>query len=85
MSYKFESDVIRALGEILETETEYNVIIHVGEEPGFKEFHAHSVILRFRSEYFKEILSAENVKKKDGKYVIEKQNIAPQTFDVILK
>ena len=85
MSYKLESDVIKALEEILKTETDYNVIIHAGEEPNFKEFHAHSIILRFKSEHFNEILSAENVKKKDGKYIIEKQNIAPQAFDVILK
>ncbi|EXX63748.1 BTB/POZ domain-containing protein [Rhizophagus irregularis DAOM 181602=DAOM 197198] len=85
MSNKFESDVIKALEKILKTETEYNVIIQVGKEPDFKEFHAHSIILRFRSEYFNEILSAENIEKKDGKYIIKKQNITPQAFDVILK
>jgi hypothetical protein len=85
MSYKFESDVIKALEEILKTETDYNVIIQVGEGPNFKEFHVHSIILRFRSEYFNEMLSAENVEKKDGKYIIKKQNITPKAFDVILK
>jgi len=85
MSNKFESDVIKALEEILKTETEYNVIIQIGKEPDFKEFHAHSIILRFRSEYFNEMLSAENIEKKDGKYIIKKQNITPQAFDVILK
>ncbi|GBC09564.1 hypothetical protein RclHR1_08990008 [Rhizophagus clarus] len=85
MSYKFESDVIKALGDILKAETDYNVIIQVGKESDFKEFHAHSIILRFRSEHFNEILSAENIMKKDGKYIIKKQNIAPQVFEVILK
>ena len=66
-------------------EMDYNVIIHIGEEPNSKEFHAHSVILRCRSEYFIKIFSAENIEKKDGKYVIKKPNISPQAFDIILK
>ncbi|GBC09563.1 hypothetical protein RclHR1_08990007 [Rhizophagus clarus] len=85
MSNKFESDVTKALGEILKAETDYDVIIQVGKESDFKEFHVHSIILRFRSEHFNEILSAENIMKKDGKYIIKKQNIAPQVFEVILK
>ncbi|GBC09562.1 hypothetical protein RclHR1_08990006 [Rhizophagus clarus] len=85
MSYKFESDVIKALGEMLKAGTDYNVIIQVGEESNFKEFHVHSNVLRFRSEYFNEILSAENIRKENGKYIIKKQNITPQAFDVILE
>jgi hypothetical protein len=85
MSYNFESEVPEALGQLLKTEVDYNVIIHIGEEPNFKEFHAHSNILRCRSEYFNKMLSAENIEKKDGKYIIKKQNISPQAFDIILK
>ncbi|RGB34771.1 hypothetical protein C1646_668262 [Rhizophagus diaphanus] len=85
MSYKFESDVIKALEEMLKTKTDYNVIIQIGKEHNFEEFHVHSNILRFRSEYFNEILSAENIEKKDGKYIVKKQNITPQAFDTILK
>ncbi|RGB33205.1 hypothetical protein C1646_761983 [Rhizophagus diaphanus] len=85
MSYKFESDIIKALEEILKTETDYNVILQVGKEHDFKEFHLHSIILRFRSEYFNEILSSENIEKKDGKYIIKIQNITSQAFDAILK
>ncbi|CAB4439461.1 unnamed protein product [Rhizophagus irregularis] len=85
MSYKFESDVIKALEEMLKTKTDYNVIIQIGKEHNFEEFHVHSNILRFRSEYFNEILSAENIEKKDGKYIVKKQNITPQAFDAIIK
>jgi predicted ATPase len=85
MSYNFESDVPKALGQLLKTETDYNVIIYIGEEPNFKEFHAHSIILRCRSEYFNKIFSDENIEKKDGKYIIKKPNISPQAFDIILK
>ncbi|GES81047.1 BTB/POZ domain-containing protein [Rhizophagus clarus] len=85
MSHNFESEVSEALGQLLITETDYNVIIHIGEEPNHKEFHAHSNILRCRSEYFNKILSAENIERKDGKYIIKKPNISPQAFDIILK
>ena len=85
MSYKFESEVTNALGELLETETNYDVIIHIGEKPDFKEFHAHSIFLCCRSHYLNEILSAKDIKKKDGKYIIRKPNITPQAFDIIIK
>ncbi|RGB35317.1 hypothetical protein C1646_759488 [Rhizophagus diaphanus] len=85
MSYNFESEVPEALGQLLKTEEDYNVIIHIGEEPNFKEFHAHSNILRCRSEYFSKIISSENIERKDGKYIIKKPNISPQAFEIILK
>ncbi|CAB4393408.1 unnamed protein product [Rhizophagus irregularis] len=47
MTYNFESDLSEAFGQLLKIETDYNVIIHTGKEPNFKEFHAHSCILRF--------------------------------------
>ena len=49
MSYKFESEVTKALGNLLETEVNYDVIIFVGENPDFKEFHAHFIFLSCRS------------------------------------
>ncbi|RGB35318.1 hypothetical protein C1646_759489 [Rhizophagus diaphanus] len=77
--------VPKALGQLLKTEVDYNVIIHIGEEPNFKEFRAHSNILRCRSKYFNKILSSENIERKDGKYIIKKPNISPQAFEIILK
>ena len=85
MSYSFDSEVIEALGKLLKTEANYDTIIHIGEEPNSKEFYVHSIFLNLRSEYFNKILSAEDVKKKDGKYIINKPNIAPQAFDIIIK
>ena len=85
MAYKFESEVTKALGELLDTGKNYDVIIYIGEKTDFKEFHAHSIFLSCRSIHFSEILSAKDVEKKDGKYVIKKPNIAPQVFDVIIK
>ena len=84
MSYNHESEVSEALGQLLKTEIDYNVIIHIGEEPNFKEFHAHSGILCCRSEYFNK-MPAKDIKKNDGKYIIKISNISYQTFDIILK
>ncbi|GBC47856.2 BTB/POZ domain-containing protein [Rhizophagus irregularis DAOM 181602=DAOM 197198] len=85
MPYKFESEVLKALEKLLKTETNYDVIIHVGKESDTKEFHAHSGFLCCRSDYFNSILSTKDTIKKDGKYVINKPNITPQAFDVIIK
>jgi hypothetical protein len=85
MSYKLESDAIKAFEQLLKTEIDYNVIIHIGKKPNFKEFHAHSNILRCRSEYFNRILSARNIEKKDEKYLIKYPNISPQAFTIIIK
>ncbi|EXX65056.1 uncharacterized protein OCT59_027039 [Rhizophagus irregularis] len=85
MSRNFESEISKAFEQLLKNETDYNVIIYIGEEPNIKEFHAHHIILRCRSEYFNKILSDENIKKKDGNYIIENSNIDPQSFKSILK
>ncbi|RIA92254.1 hypothetical protein C1645_874890 [Glomus cerebriforme] len=85
MAYNFESELPEAFGQLLKTEMDYDVIIHIGENPNFKEFHAHSIILRCRSEYFNKIFSTENIEKKKGKYLIKNPKITPQAFDVILK
>ncbi|PKK68166.1 hypothetical protein RhiirC2_851651 [Rhizophagus irregularis] len=84
MSYNFEYEILEAIRNLLKTETDYNVIIQVGEKPNFKEFHAHSIILRCRSKYFDIIFSDKNIERKDGKYLIKKPNISPQAFNTIL-
>ncbi|GBC06586.1 hypothetical protein RclHR1_06940003 [Rhizophagus clarus] len=85
MAYNYESELSEALDQLLKIETDYNVIIYVGEEPNLKEFHAHSYILRCRSEHFNKLLSDENIEIKDGKYIINKPNISPRVFNTILK
>jgi hypothetical protein len=85
MTFNFESELPEAFGQLLKIETDYNVIIYIGKEPNFREFHAHSYILRCRSEYFNKILSAENIEKKDEKYITNIPNISPKSFDAILK
>ena len=71
--------------EILDDEEYYDITIEVGNDPDVKIFHAHSVILNYRSPYLRRILST-NKKKNDGSLVhIKLPNILPETFHVILK
>ena len=84
-TFNQERVVIKALGKMLKDETDYNVIIYVGEEPDFKEFRAHSSFLRNRSDCFDKMFSAEDVQKDGEKYIIKKPNINPQAFQAILE
>ncbi|CAG8456009.1 272_t:CDS:2 [Diversispora eburnea] len=86
MSYnKLLSSFSSKIGKLLEDDDdEYNIIIRVGEEPNIKHFKAHSIILRAISPYFRD--TCKNVKKKeDNLFYIEKSNISPSIFEVILR
>ncbi len=85
MSYNFESEVTKALGELLKTGANYDVTIYIGKESDYKEFHVHSILLCCRSDYFNKILSAKDIETRDGKYVIKKPNITPHAFEIIIK
>ncbi|PKK65668.1 BTB-domain-containing protein [Rhizophagus irregularis] len=65
-------------------EEDYNVIIYAGEEPNVKELHAHSIILRCRSQYFRTAFSSNWAEKKDGMYILKKPNITGNIFQIIL-
>ncbi|RIA97553.1 hypothetical protein C1645_801749, partial [Glomus cerebriforme] len=67
------------------TEEDYNVIIYVGEEPNVTEFHAHSIILRYRSQYFRTALSSSWAEKMNGMYILKKPNISGNIFQIILR
>jgi hypothetical protein len=77
--------VTKALGKLLKTKVNCDVIIYVGEKPDYREFHVNSKVLRSKSDYFKKVLSAKDIEKKDGNYVIRKPTVTPQVFDVIFK
>jgi hypothetical protein len=55
--------------KLYETRIGYDVIIYVGEEPNIKEEHAHSNILRAKSQYFEVALSDYWAKKNNGKFL----------------
>ncbi|RIA90977.1 hypothetical protein C1645_822645 [Glomus cerebriforme] len=65
--------------------SEFDVIIKIGEENNYKEFEAHSFVLLTRSIYFRTALSKEWVKKQDNKMIFHKPNITPKVFEIILK
>ncbi|GBC02528.1 hypothetical protein RclHR1_04670006 [Rhizophagus clarus] len=71
--------------EILNDEEYYDVIIEVGKDPDVKIFHAHMVILFYRSPYLRRILST-NKRKNDGTLThIKLPNIFPEIFPIILR
>ena len=71
--------------EILNDNEFYDVTIEVGNDPYIKIFHAHMVILYYRSPYLQRILST-NKKKNDGALVhIKLPNILPEIFQIILR
>jgi hypothetical protein len=80
MPFECPQEVINDLEKLL-TDEEYDVIIYAGENENVKEIHAHSSILRIRSQYFRTVFS----EKKDGKFIFKIPNISPQLFEMILR
>ncbi|GBC08561.1 hypothetical protein RclHR1_08210006 [Rhizophagus clarus] len=78
-------EVINDYEKLLESDEEYNVIVHAGENENVEEIHAHSTILRIRSQYFREAFSSELTERKDGKFIFVISNITPQFFKIILR
>ena len=82
---KFLPKLSQNLLEILEDDEYYDITIEVGNDPYVKIFHAHMVILNYRSTYLRRILST-NKKKNYGTLVhIKLSNILPETFQIILR
>jgi hypothetical protein len=71
--------------EILEDNEFYDTTIEVGNDPYVKIFHAHMVILYYRSPYLRRILST-NKKENDEMLIhIKLPNISPEVFPIILR
>ncbi|CAB5190483.1 POZ domain-containing protein [Rhizophagus irregularis] len=80
----FFFDLSKHYLELLENSNNFDVLIKIGHEDNYKEFYAHSFILNQRSNYFKKLLSSTNfIKKKQ--IIIEKKNISPKVFNIILR
>ncbi|GBC01607.1 hypothetical protein RclHR1_04260007 [Rhizophagus clarus] len=85
MTSTFHLGLSKDFSLILDDADDYNVIIQVGEDLNTKEFRAHSAILRARSPYFKNALSTNWIKWKNNMIMLNKPNLAPTVFDMILK
>ncbi|RIB24946.1 hypothetical protein C2G38_2241729 [Gigaspora rosea] len=73
------------IGDILnDYDNECNVIIEVGEEPNSRAFKAHSIILKYRCSYFKDLLSTMTNNDYDIK-LIKRADISITIFEFILK
>jgi len=62
MTSNFHSGFLKDISSMLIDSDEYNVIIQIKENQNIKEFRAHSNILRVRSPYFKNLISADKIK-----------------------
>ena len=71
--------------QILEQMEEYNTMIFVGQESDVRVFHAHSIVLKARSEYFRAAFVKDWAKKDGQFYCFRKPNISPAAFEMILK
>ena len=71
------------LKEILNSETNYDVKIHVDVEPNTKEIHAHSFVLFAHCQFFKKVFPT--ARKENGYYIIKIPNINELSIKTILK
>ncbi|POG81009.1 BTB/POZ protein, partial [Rhizophagus irregularis DAOM 181602=DAOM 197198] len=81
---KFLPELSENLLEILDENQHYDIIIEVGNDPHIRKFRAHTLILNYRSPYFREILSTDKKKSKSDEH-IKLPNISPEIFQIILR
>ena len=84
MSFDYSQEVTNDFEKLLKTNEDYDVIIYAGKNENVEEIHAHSVILRTRSQYFRTEFS-KDTDKKGGKYIFKVPNVSPQNFKIILR
>ncbi|RIA82270.1 concanavalin A-like lectin/glucanase domain-containing protein [Glomus cerebriforme] len=75
-------EIIKNYENLYKTKEGYDVIIYAGEEPNIKEFHAHSLILKAQSKFFKRAFT-ENIQKKEGYFIINLRN-SPDVLEILL-
>ena len=85
MYLKYSQETANDYEKLFETDDDYDVIIYAGENESMKEIHAHSLVLRTRSQYFRAGFSMKWAEKSNGKFIFKKPNISPQFFKIILR
>ncbi|GBB93250.1 hypothetical protein RclHR1_02140003 [Rhizophagus clarus] len=81
----FSQELINDYEKLFEANKGHDVIIYTGKDENVKKLYAHSLILCIRSQYFHAAFSNEWAEKKDGIFILEKPNISPQIFKIILR
>ena len=84
MTFEYPQELTDDYEKLLEDDEDHSVIIYAGENENMKEIHAHSLILRTRSQYFCTALSNKWAEKKDGNFIFKKPNISPHFFKIII-
>ena len=85
MTSKFFTRLSQNYTEILNDDEYYDIAIEVGKDPNVKIFHAHMIILCYRSPFLRRTL-ASNKKNDNGVLAhIKLPNISPEIFQIILK
>ena len=74
--FEYSQEVTNDYEKLLETDEEYDVIIYAGENENVKEFHAHSLILRTRSQYFRKAFFKKWYEKENRKFIFKKPDIS---------
>ncbi|EXX56983.1 hypothetical protein GLOIN_2v1769254 [Rhizophagus irregularis DAOM 181602=DAOM 197198] len=82
--FENSQDVANDYERLFETEEGYDVIIYASED-GSREIHAHSFVLRTRSQYFRTEFSNESLVRRDGRFILNIPNISPQLLIKIIR
>ncbi|EXX72058.1 uncharacterized protein OCT59_029133 [Rhizophagus irregularis] len=85
MPKQFFSKLSQNYIEVLDDDEYYDITIEAGEDPNVKIFHAHMIVLCYRSPFLRRTL-ASNRKNDDGSLThIKFPKISPENFHVIIK
>lgn len=82
MNVQFYQKLSHDFAELYEDDTYCDISIEAGYPPNNKIFRVHSLILNFRSSYFRRVLSRETV---DGRVKSIKLNASCETVQVMLR
>ncbi|GBB99884.1 hypothetical protein RclHR1_03670004 [Rhizophagus clarus] len=85
MTVDFYPLLSRDYTKLLDSGLYSDVVVQVGQEPDYREFKVHSLILRARSPYFNAALSSEWIRKQENMIIFNKPNMSPKVFEIILK
>lgn len=82
MEFNISTDTFEDLSYLLHEKTNFDVKIKVGKENYIEEIQAHSTVLSSRSSHFQIALFNQN---ESGLFILEKPNISPSIFKILLK
>jgi hypothetical protein len=83
MEFDISTDTFEDLTYLLHEKNDFDVKIKVGKGNNVEEFQAHSTVLSSRSIHFQ--ISLSNQIDKTGLFILEKPNISPSVFKILLK